>query len=156
MDAIAKLEAIEGIRLAKARHQRGVDTKDGDLLRRVWADDAVVDCRGVMTDPVTGANSAPQTDIILHGVDEAVASAMDSLAGVVSVHHVSNPEIEITSPTTGRAIWPQIDRVWFAADAPFKAFVGYGFYHETYERVGEDWRIKTMRMERTRLEFIPW
>jgi SnoaL-like domain len=155
MDAITKLEAIEGIRLAKARQQRGVDTKDGDLLRRVWADDAVVDCRGVMTDPVTGANSAPQTDVILHGIDEAVASAIESLAGIVSAHHVSNPEIEITSPTTGRAIWPQVDRLWFPAGAPFKEFIGYGHYHETYERIEGQWFIKRITLTRLRVDTEP-
>jgi SnoaL-like domain len=156
MDPIARLDAIEGIKIAKARHQRGVDTKDGDLLRRAFAADIDVDCRGVMTDPITGANSAPETDVVFQGADRAIAAAMTSLEGVVSVHHVSSPEIEITGPTTGSAIWPQVDRLRFSADAPFKEFIGYGYYHETYERVGDDWRIKTMRMVRTRMDFIPW
>ncbi len=156
MDPIARLDAIEGIKIAKARHQRGVDTKDGDLLRRVFAADVDVDCRGVMTDPVTGANSAPETDEVFQGADRAIAAAMSSLEGVVSVHHVSSPEIEITGPTTASGIWPQVDRLLFSAGAPFKEFIGYGYYYETYERVGDDWRIKSMRMVRTRMEFIPW
>ncbi|ETD33300.1 hypothetical protein W823_09460 [Williamsia sp. D3] len=156
MDLIVRLDAIEGIKLAKARHQRGVDTTDVDLLRRVFAEDVLVDCRGVMTDPVSGANSAPQTDEVFQGADKAIAAAVSSLEGVVSVHHVSSPEIEITSPTTGSGIWPQVDRLLYDAGAPFKEFIGYGYYHETYERVGEDWRIKSMRMVRTRMDFIPW
>jgi len=156
MDSIARLDAIAGIKNAKARHQRGVDTKDADLLRRAFAADIEVDCRGVMTDPVSGANNAPETDEVFQGADKAIAAAMTSLAGVVSVHHVSCPEIEITSPTTGNAIWPQVDRLLFSAGEPFKEFVGYGYYYETYERVGEDWQIKSMRMVRTRQDFIPW
>ena len=156
MDPIARLDAIEGIKLAKARHQRGVDTKDSDLLRRVFAADVDIDCRGVMTDPVTGANSAPETDEVFQGADRAIAAAMSSLEGVVSVHHVSCPEIEITGPTTGRGVWPQVDRLQFSADAPFKEFIGYGYYYETYQRVGDDWQIKSMRMVRTRTDFIPW
>jgi hypothetical protein len=69
---------------------------------------------------------------------------------------VSCPEIEITGPTTGSAIWPQVDRLLFSAGAPFKEFIGYGHYYETYERVGDEWRITSMRMVRTRKDFIPW
>ncbi|WP_413768829.1 nuclear transport factor 2 family protein [Rhodococcus pyridinivorans] len=156
MDPVTRLDAIEGIKLTKARHQRGVDTTDVDLLRRVFADDVYVDCRGVMTDPISGANSAPQTDEAFRGADKAIAAAVASLEGVVSVHHVSSPEIEITSPTTGNAIWPQVDRLLYSAGAPHKEFIGYGYYHETYERVGDDWLITSMRMVRTRMDFIPW
>ena len=156
MDRTAKLDAIEGIKLAKARHQRGVDTKDADLLRRAFAVDIEVDCRGVMTDPSSGANNAPDTDEVIQGADKAIAAAMTSLEGVISVHHVSSPEIEITGPTTGSAIWPQVDRLLFSEGAPFKEFVGYGYYYESYERTGDDWQIKTMRMVRSRKDFIPW
>jgi hypothetical protein len=156
MDPIIKLEAIEGIKLAKAGQQRGVDTKDGELLRRVFADDVIVDCRGVATDPVSGLNMSPATDVVIHGADGAIAAAMDTLNGVVSVHHVSVPEINVTSPTTGSGIWPMVDRLRFSDGAPVKELIGYGFYYETYERVGDHWQIKTMRQVRTRIDFIPW
>jgi SnoaL-like domain len=156
MDPITRLEAIEGIKLAKARHQRGVDTKDADLLRRAFADDVEIDCRGTATDSSSGVDLTPATDAIIHGADSAVAAAMASIEGVVTVHHVSVPEIEITGPTTGTGIWPQVDRLLYRRGGPFKELVGYGFYHDTYERVGDDWRIKTMHLVRTRLDFIPW
>jgi SnoaL-like domain len=156
MDMIAKLAAIEGIKLAKARHQRGVDTKDGDLLHLAFAEDVEIDCRGVMTDSVTGANMAPATDEVIRGSNNAVNAALMSLKGVISVHHVSLPEIEVTGPTSGVAIWPMVDRVRYGSDAPFQEIIGYGFYHETYERVGDDWKIKKMRLERTRMDFVPW
>lgn len=156
MDPVTRLVAIEGIRTAKARQQRGVDTKDADLLRRAFAEDVLIDCRGVMADPDTGANSAPQTDEVFRGADRAVAAAIDSLRGVVSVHHVGCPEIEVTGPSTGSAVWPQVDRLLYPAGSPHKEFVGYGYYHETYQRDGEDWRITSMRMERLRKDFIPW
>ena len=31
----------------------------------------------------------------------------------------------------------------------FKTFHGYGHYHETYEKVNGEWKIKTLRPERT-------
>lgn len=156
MDAIARLSAIEGIKLAKARQQRGVDTKDADLLGRAFAEDVEIDCRGVMSDPATGANLAPETDEIIYGRKSAIDAALASLNGVVSVHHVSVPEIEVTGPMSGRAVWPMVDRVRYGKDALFQEIIGYGYYHESYERTGEDWQIKTMRLVRTRMDFIPW
>jgi hypothetical protein len=156
MDLLAKLDAIEGIKLAKARHQRAVDTKDFDLLARVFADDVEIDCRGVTTDPVSGVSMSPGMESVIHGIEDALALSKRALADVVSVHHVSTPEIEITGPTTGSAVWPQIDRLWFPPGAAFRQVIGYGWYHETYERVGDDWRIKTMSQTRARLDFIPW
>jgi hypothetical protein len=37
-----------------------------------------------------------------------------------------------------------------------KEFIGYGYYYETYERLRNDWQIKTMRQVRTRMGLIPW
>ena len=156
MDEIAKLAAIEGIKLAKARHLRGVDTQDGDLLLRAFAEDVEIDCRGVMVDPATGANFAPATDEVIRGSRNAVDAALVSLKGIMSVHHVSVPEIEITGPTSARAIWPMVDRLRLGADAPFREIIGYGHYHETYVCLGSDWRMKTMRLVRTRMDFVPW
>src|SRR4029079_18785407 len=150
MDPMTKLDAIEGIKLAKAGQQRGVDTKDGDLLRLVFADDVVFDGRGVATDPVSGLNMSPATDVVIYGADGAIAAAMETLEGVVSVHHVSVPEIEVTSPTTGSGVSPMVDRLRFSDGAPLKELIGYGFYYETYERVGDHWQIKAMRLVRTR------
>jgi hypothetical protein len=156
MDPIMRLEAIEGIKLAKARFFRAVDTKDMDLLREVFADDAEVDARGVVTDPVTGFNLAPATNEVNRGIEDIVNSTRAAIEGLVSVHHASVPEIEITGPTTGVGTWPMVDRLLFGAGAPFKELIGYGYYHDTCERIDERWVIKTVRLVRTRLDFISW
>ncbi|WP_448624483.1 nuclear transport factor 2 family protein [Geodermatophilus sp. URMC 64] len=156
MDPVVRLQAVEGIKAAKARQQRGVDTNDRDLLLHAFTDDVVADCRGIATDPSTGFNLYPDPDLVFRGIEAAVASGMSALDNGVATHHVSNPEIEIASPTTGTAIWPHIDRLRFKDGAPYKEVIGYGFYHDTYERVAEDWRIKTMRTVRIRVDVIPW
>ncbi|WP_219894998.1 nuclear transport factor 2 family protein [Aquisediminimonas profunda] len=156
MDLAEKLDAIEGIKMAKARYFRGIDTKDRDLLRSIFTDDVELDCRGAAIDPVTGHNFAPQTDEIIRGGDNAAYLASTSLTGVVSVHHASAPEIEITGPNTGSAIWPMVDRLRFGEGAPIKELIGYGHYFDTYERVGSTWRIKTMRLVRTRMDAVVW
>ncbi|MET3774355.1 nuclear transport factor 2 family protein [Arthrobacter nitrophenolicus] len=156
VDPITRLEAIEGIKLVKARYFRATDTKDYDLLRSVFADDVVFDARGVVTDPVSGFNLAPGTDEVIRGVDNVISSNRAALVDIVSVHHASVPEIEITGPTSGSGIWPMVDLLLFKEGSPFKEIVGYGFYHDTYERIDGQWKIKTVRQERTRLDFIPW
>jgi hypothetical protein len=156
MDPIARLDAIEGIKLAKARYFRAVDTKDYDLLRSVFTDDVEVDARGVVTDPVSGFNLAPGTDEVNRGVENVVNATRAALKDVVSVHHASVPEIDITGPTSGRGTWPMVDRLRFNEEAPFKELIGYGYYYDTYERVGGDWRIKTVRLVRARIDFVPW
>src|SRR5687768_12345272 len=90
MDLWAKLDAIEGIKIAKARHRRGIDTKDSDLLGRAFATDVTVDVRGVITDPTSGQNVAPATDEVLEGADKAIAAAMATLEGVIPVQHVTS------------------------------------------------------------------
>jgi len=36
--------------------------------------------------------------------------------------------------------------------APFERLVGYGYYHETYEKIGSKWLLKTTRITRLRVE----
>jgi len=157
MDLVSKLDAIEGIKLAKARYFRAVDSKDAKLLQSVLADDVVCDYRGATTDPITGYNLAPDTtNEPIRGGAYVAESIVQAMMEMRSVHHASLPEIEITGPTSGNAIWPMVDRLLFAEGAPFKELIGYGHYYESYKREGGDWKISSIRLVRSRLDFIPW
>jgi hypothetical protein len=70
------------------------------------------------------------------------------------VHHVHNPEIELLSATQARAIWAMEDLITFpeGAEALFKTLHGYGHYHETLQKQGNDWKIKGFTLERLRLD----
>ena len=48
--------------------------------------------------------------------------------------------------------WSMTDRLFMPAGAPFSRMTGYGYYHETYEKVGGAWKIKTLRIARIRVE----
>jgi hypothetical protein len=157
MDLVSKLDAIEGIKLAKARYFRAVDSKDVKLLRSVFTDDVMCDYRGATTDPITGYNMAPDTtEAPMQGGDHAAEAIIQAMKEMRSVHHASVPEIAITGPTCGNAIWPMVDRLLFVEGAPFKELIGYGHYYESYEREGDDWKISSIRLVRSRLDFIPW
>jgi hypothetical protein len=62
------------------------------------------------------------------------------------------PEIELTSPTTAKAVWAMEDIIEGGGRPLFR---GYGHYHETYRKEGDTWRIATLHLTRIRLEVSP-
>ena len=141
--------AMAEIQRSKARYFRGIDTKDTALVRSILADDCVLDYRGSGVDPRTGQDILPDTSIVIEG-----AASFSTEAGfvVTSVHQVFNFDIELTSETTANSICAMTDRLYLAPGGRFAVVVGYGYYHETYEKVGEVWKIKTLRLQRIRVE----
>jgi hypothetical protein len=132
-DAVDDIEAIKQL---KARYFRTMDTKDWDGMRDVFAGDVVID--------VTGSGGA-----VVSGADEFMEFLRPVLDDVVTVHHGHMPEIELTSPTTERGIWAMEDMLRYADGNELH---GYGHYHETYEKVGGTWRIKTLTLTRLRMD----
>lgn len=156
MDELARLSAIEDIRKLKARYFRAVDEKNEALLREVFADDVELDYRGSTTDPVTGANAASEaTSAVLRGGEQSARLIAAALAGIVSVHHASEPEIEIQDSENASGIWPMVDRLRFPAGSPFSDMTGYGHYRETYVKERGRWRIRTLRLTRLRVDMTP-
>jgi hypothetical protein len=86
------------------------------------------------------------------------------LTGVVTAHQGHMPEIEITSPTTAHGYWhlehllqfpkrnAYAEMWWLPDNAPFHELHGYGLYDETYERRGNDWFIKTLKLTHFRVD----
>ena len=72
--------------------------------------------------------------------------------GIVSAHHGPNGDITMTSDTTANGIWAMIDKLFMPAGAPYSVMTGWGFYLETYEKSDGSWKIKTLRIQRTRVE----
>ena len=53
-----------------------------------------------------------------------------------TVHHGHMPEIEVTSPTTARAIFAMEDLIWMPEGSRPRTLHGWGHCHETYEKIG--------------------
>lgn len=151
MNDIERLTAIEEIRQAKACYFRGVDTSDGELVRGILAEDCVLDYRGCCTDPKTGQDFLPAMNVVMRGAASWLSDGLASI-GIVSVHQGHNCEITFTSETTADVIWSMTDRLFMPPGAPFSRMTGYGYYHETYEKTGGRWKIKTLRIVRLRVE----
>jgi len=146
-----RLAAIEAIRTVKAQYFRGVDTEDGDLVRTILAEDCELDYRGCCTDPNSGVDFLPAMNVVLTGRDAWTAGAFRK-AGITSVHQGHQAEIEITGPDTAHAIWAMTDRLYMPQGASYGVMRGFGYYHETYVRESDGWKIRTIRIERLRVE----
>jgi uncharacterized protein (TIGR02246 family) len=132
---------IEAIKQLKARYFRGMDTKQWDLMKEVFADDVVID---------TTEDGSP----VIEGRDEFIAFLAPMLAEVVTVHHGHMPEIELTSDTTATGVWAMEDHLWWPEGSPLQHLHGYGHYHETYRKGPDGWRIATLTLTRLHREFV--
>lgn len=151
MNAMERLTAIEEIKQLKARYFRGVDQSDGDLVRSVLAEDCVLDYIGCCTDPATGKDFIPAMNVVLRGRESWVSDGLSKF-GIVSVHQGHNFEVEFNSDASARGIWSMTDRLYFPAGGDFALMTGYGHYIETYEKIGDAWKLKTSRITRIRVE----
>lgn len=130
---------IEAIKQLKARYFRTMDTKDWAGMRQVFTDDVVLDTTAAGGSVVTGA-------------DDFMAFLQEVLSGAVTVHQGHMPEIELTSPTTATGIWALNDIVIWPDGT---RLTGYGHYHETYEKVGDDWKIASSTLTRLHTDLRP-
>lgn len=147
-------DAIEAIKQLKARYFRGVDTKDFALLRAVFADDCVADYRDASVDPPSGIRMLPGgEDKPIEGGETIARWIIDSMRPMVSVHHGHMPEIELTGSGTAKGIWAMEDRLYFPGGEA-RGVAGYGHYHETYACIGGEWKIRTIRLVRLKVDAL--
>lgn len=151
MTETERLAIIEEVRRVKATYFRGVDTEDGDLVRSILAADCVLDYNGCCTDPKTGKDFMPAMNVVLKGRGQWVSGAFGK-AGITSVHQGHQAEIEVTGPDSARATWAMTDRLYMPPGAPYGVMRGFGYYHETYVKEADGWKIATLTIQRLRVE----
>jgi uncharacterized protein (TIGR02246 family) len=133
------MDDLEAIRQLKARYFRTMDTKDWAGMRQVFTDDVVLD-----TSAAGGS--------VVSGADEFMTFLQEVLSGAVTVHQGHMPEIELTSPTSATGIWALNDIVIWPDGT---RLTGYGHYHETYEKSGDVWKIKSSKLTRLHADIRP-
>lgn len=152
-----ELFAVEAIKQLKARYFRELDTKNWEDLNEVFTADAVFDLRAVNSfrSPVTGELNPPLggDERIFRGRAAIVAMIRAAVEPLITVHHGHTPEIEVLSEDTARGIVPMEDTLWLPSGELL--LNGYGHYHETYEKVGSRWQIKTSRLTRLFITGVP-
>lgn len=140
MNDIEAIRDIEALKQLKARYCRFLDAKDWAAWRGIFTDDFASDTRE------SGGRK-------IDGADEFIAFVRSALGKPkqVTVHQVHAPELELTSATTARGIWALED---FVRLAPGLSMHGYGHYHETYEKSGGQWRIRSSTLTRLREDIV--
>ena len=155
MDPIQVLIDTEAIRNVEARYARYADAKRWTDLAGLFTADGTFVSLNVDGTPLVDMKD--RTDI-------ADTLNAHNSGDVTPLHQLMTSEIEITSPTTARAIWSMSDIVHrgdseiTADDAEgtipsFRVMRGWGHYHVTYVKADGVWQIATRRQTRTRLEF---
>lgn len=132
-DVMGDVEAIEQV---KYRYLRALDTKNWDE----FAD--------TLTEDITG-DYGPSLGQELHFTDRtALVDFMKSSLGpgIITEHRVTHPEIAVNGDEA-TATWYLQDRV-IAADFNFM-LIGAAFYHDTYRRTSDGWKISATTYDRT-------
>ena len=130
-------EEIERLKQLKARYFRTMDTKDWAGMRAVFADDVVMDTTAAGGNLITGA-------------DAFLEFLRPTLQDVITVHHGHMPELELISPDQANGVWALQDTLIWPDGT---RMVGYGHYHETYQKVDGDWKIKSSVLTRLHIDF---
>jgi SnoaL-like domain len=128
-DAAADIEAIA---LVKYRYLRALDTKDWDA----FADTLAEDVTGDYGDRLHFTNRTELVDYMRSSLGP----------GVLTEHRVTHPEITVHGDEA-TATWYLQDRV-IVAEFNFM-LIGAAFYHDTYRRTADGWKISATGYDRT-------
>jgi hypothetical protein len=134
----AALVEIEAIKQLKARYFRLMDTRQWDAWESVFTEDATL-------------KWGPADDHVMRGRAAIRAGVSGALEGATTVHHGHMPEIELISPDRARGIWAMFDRV----DHPRFLLLGFGHYHEQYEKRDGAWQIARLELVRLHEDRTP-
>ncbi|MGW6335968.1 nuclear transport factor 2 family protein [Nocardia rhamnosiphila] len=172
MEAIERLQAIEGIRLTKAHYELAVLNCDWDRYASLFTEDCVWDESGafIARNPVTGEWDSTGCEVPFAVLEElegrrapwprhgraAILETLRSKPAPALYHELFNPEIEILDRDTARAVWPFKDIIHFPEGAPLASVHGWGHYHERYAREGDRWLISELRLTRRFLYAYQW
>lgn len=153
---LSDLQAIEEIKILKAKYCRYFDTKRWSDFFALFADDAVFDMRSAgSVETAEGADGAAELQGYKVGRDNIAAHLAVVVADISSsVHHCHAPEITLTSETSATGIWALDDWHQFHT-GPLKSFHGFGHYEDTYVRDNGAWHIQSTRLTRLRVDIEP-
>jgi ketosteroid isomerase-like protein len=133
------MDDIEAVKQLKARYCRTMDTKDWAAMRQVFSDDVTMDSTESGGDVMTGA-------------DGFIAFLQTAIGEVITVHQCHTPEIDLTGSDRATGVWAMEDMLRFPDGTELH---GYGHYHESYSKVGDQWRIASSKLTRLRMDITP-
>jgi len=127
---------IDEIQQVKYRYLRALDTKHWDDFADTLTEDVIGDYGESLGEEHHFTDRATLVEFMRTSMP----------AGIITEHKVTHPEIEIDGDeATG--IWYLQDKV-IAAEFNFM-LIGAGFYHDTYRRTADGWKISKTGYDRT-------
>ena len=132
MSILERLEAIEDIKVLKARRDRFVDTKDWEALEALH----VPDHRSYNGDYKPWTSAA-----------EMIANVREIMKDLRTAHHSHTPEITFSSPTEASGIWAMTGISLWEQDGQEHWFIAAGHYYETYQKRAAQWLFTSRRLE---------
>ena len=138
---LADFAVLEAVRRVKARYCYHLDYKQWDAYAGLFTRDATLD----VDQAVSTRGEDPQPQPQVKGRAQIRTFMPHLLDAADTVHQVHAPIIEITSPTTAKAIWAMEDIVRM----PGVHLEGRGHYHETYVEQDGVWLISSLHLTRT-------
>lgn len=149
MDITQQLYIIEQIKQVKSRYCRGVDTKDIDILTSAVAEQLTQDFTEAMHDPASGYKPNIQIPPSTLPRDKAVRNIMYGLKNIITVHQVLCPDIKVIDENNAIGVWSMSDNVFLKEGTGYAPLMsGYGYYHDTYVREDDGWKIASTRVTR--------
>jgi hypothetical protein len=136
---VQRLDDIEDIKQLRARYTRWLDTQDWKSFGSEITEDFHTETDGG----------------VLDGRDVVIKSLSERLAGASTSHHCHTPEIRLTSADSATGVWAMQDHVSMTHNGEEFSFRGSGFYHETYVRTGDGWKIRTTALKRLTVIRLP-
>lgn len=154
MLTLEQLSAIEEIKQLKSSYFRALDTKDWDLMRRIFSSSPTADYRGAVDEEEGSSGSVANAvnSELLTDVETIATGLRDALAGCKSSHLGGNPEITVSADGTAKGTWAMQDWLWFEEAEPRIRLRGHGHYHNTFVCEGGTWKIHTLRLTRVNVE----
>ncbi|UVO14423.1 nuclear transport factor 2 family protein [Mycobacterium sp. SVM_VP21] len=136
-------QAIEAIKQVKYRYLRALDTKHWDDFADTLTEDVSADYGKSMGSDHKFADR------------DSLVTFMRTVmpANLISEHRVNHPEITLTGPDSASGIWYLQDRV-IVPDANLM-LIGAAFYHDTYRRTADGWKISSTGYQRTYDATVP-
>jgi hypothetical protein len=163
-----ELASIQEIKQLKAKYCHYLDIKDWSQWASLFTSDARFDESAwpVARHPVThdripvpwysfeyleGLTSRFEWPIVGR---QAIETYGEALAENITVNHVFNPTLELTSEATAKAVWPSNSLVWWPEGSPIRYVHRCGHFRETYERLDDErWYIGTLDYTPTYVEY---
>ncbi|MEY8018374.1 nuclear transport factor 2 family protein [Mycobacterium servetii] len=127
---------IEAVKQVKYRYLRALDTKRWDEFADTLADDVVGDYGSSVGEEHHFTNRVDLVNYMRKSLGPAV----------ITEHRVTHPEITVSGDDAS-ATWYLQDRV-IVSEFNFM-LIGAAFYHDTYRRTEDGWKISATGYERT-------